>query len=89
MGTFCLTGELPGDDQDFVLWDLSDAASAQTWRLSLAGTPGILTRLEAYAVDLNSVSIRASRCRPDWIGWAGRAGKAGRAGGGVAPGPTR
>jgi hypothetical protein len=61
-GAFCLSAELPGDDQDFLLWDLSAAAPDQTWTLRLTGSAGVLTRLEAYAVDSEpGAPIRAGR----------------------------
>ena len=49
-GAFCLTGDLPGDDQDFILWDKSADAPSQTWTISLTGATGILTKLVAYEV---------------------------------------
>ena len=50
-GASCITGTLPGDDQDFVLWERPATDVDQPWDFRLAGAPGILTLVEAYEVS--------------------------------------
>jgi len=47
---FCLKGALRGDGQNMVAWSLDKAGSAHPWRLTLAGIPGAVTRLDIFTV---------------------------------------
>jgi Mg-chelatase subunit ChlD len=49
-GVLCVTGDLPADDQDFILWERPASGPRQPWTLRLAGAPAILTILEGYEV---------------------------------------
>src|SRR5262245_32829738 len=49
-GPLCLTGTLPSDDQDIVLWELSAADAMSPWTFEVAGIPGTRTGLKVVPI---------------------------------------
>ncbi|MFN8620889.1 MAG: VWA domain-containing protein [Chloroflexota bacterium] len=49
-GPLCITGTLPTNDQDIVVWELSVADAARPWTIAVDGIPGTITGLKILPV---------------------------------------
>lgn len=58
----CLVGELPGNDQDAWVWEVSEAQAGVPWAVEIEGIPGELTKLDLIRVTFadNGVDVTSA-----------------------------